>query len=311
MERIPYQKTSPDFGQPLQRSCGTMAANNFLMETYPHFRTNLAEIERNYQNRKMADGEVDFSPVTIQVVVHVVYYLAVENISDLQVQSQIEVLSRDFGATNPDRGKVPDVWKELPRDSGIRFVLATLDPEGNPTNGITRTKTEQTGFGQYETVKFSEQGGIDAWPTDRYLNIWVCNLHNGLLGYAQFPGGPVETDGVVILYRAFGTSGTSEQPFDLGRTCTHEVGHFLNLRHIWGDTENCLGTDFVNDTPIQRLPNYNKPTFPHISCSNGPDGDMFMNYMDYVDDDTMVMFTPGQIARMQATLSGPRASLTR
>jgi hypothetical protein len=310
MERIHYQKTSSDSGQPLLRSCGTTAANNILMEKHPFFRTNLAEIEENYQDQKTADKTTDFSPVTIQVVVHVVYHLPVENISDLQVQSQIEVLNRDFGATNPDKVNIPDVWKGLPRDSGIRFVLATQDPEGKPTNGISRTKTEQASFGQFDTVKFSEQGGIDAWPTDRYLNIWVCNLSDGLLGYAQFPGGPIETDGVVILYRAFGTSGTSEQPFNLGRTCTHEVGHYLNLRHIWGDTENCLGTDFVDDTPIQQLPNYNKPTFPHISCNNGPNGDMYMNYMDYVDDDTMIMFTPGQIVRMQTTLSGPRASLT-
>jgi len=153
------------------------------------------------------------------------------------------------------------------------------------------------------------RGGADAWPTDKYLNLWVCDLGNGLLGYAQFPGGPADTDGVVILNSAFGTIGSAASPFDLGRTAVHEVGHWLNLNHIWGDTSDCTGTDHVPDTPGAQLPNYNKPVFPHVTCTNGPNGDMFMNYMDYVDDDSMVMFTTGQSARMQATLAGPRSSI--
>jgi hypothetical protein len=158
-------------------------------------------------------------------------------------------------------------------------------------------------------VKYTSRGGINAWPSERYLNIWVCSLGNGLLGYAQFPGGPAATDGVVILNLAFGTTGTAQAPFNLGRSATHEIGHWLNLRHIWGDTEHCEGTDFVVDTPNAQSPNYGKPHFPHVSCNNGPNGDMFMNYMDYVDDDTMVMFTAGQVARMTATLEGPRNNL--
>ena len=134
-------------------------------------------------------------------------------------------------------------------------------------------------------------------------------VRQALLGYAQFPGGPKATDGVVILHSGFGTNGTAAAPYNLGRTTTHEVGHYLNLRHIWGDTEDCSGGDMVDDTPNAETPNYNKPAFPHISCTNGPHGDMFMNYMDYVDDDAMFMFTTGQVSRMQATLDGPRASL--
>ena len=156
---------------------------------------------------------------------------------------------------------------------------------------------------------FPRAGGIDAWPTQKYLNIWVCDLGGGLLGYAQFPGGPADTDGVVILNTAFGTTGIAAAPFNLGRTAVHEVGHWLNLNHIWGDTNDCSGTDHVDDTPKQQLPNYNKPAFPHVTCNNGPNGDMFVNYMDYVDDDTMVMFTPGQVARMYATLVGSRRSV--
>jgi hypothetical protein len=308
METINYQKDRRGGDLPLHRSCGTVAVNQMLMEQYPQFRANLLELEQSPQILRFS-GRTEPDEFVISVVVHVVYRSESENVSDDQIHSQIDVLNRDFGATNTDIEQVPDVWKELPIDSRIRFSLATVDPSGKETSGITRTKTDKESFGQYDTVKFADQGGADAWPTDRYLNIWVCNLSGGLLGYAQFPGGPVETDGVVILYRAFGTLGTAESPFNLGRTCTHEVGHFLNLRHIWGDTESCLGTDLVSDTPSQQLPNYNKPTFPHLSCDNGLHGDMFMNYMDYVDDDTMVFFTPGQVARMHAALSGPRASL--
>jgi hypothetical protein len=225
------------------------------------------------------------------------------------VRSQITALNKDYSAKNPDRASTPAVWKGLIGDSGIRFKLARKDPNGKSTSGITRTKTSQTSFNDDDGVKSSSTGGVDPWPTDRYLNIWVCALGDGLLGYAQFPGGPASTDGVVILNTAFGTKGTASAPFNKGRTTTHEVGHFLNLRHIWGDTEDCSGTDFVADTPNAQGPNFGKPSFPHISCSNGPNGDMFMNYMDYVDDDAMFMFTSQQISRMHATLEGPRSSL--
>ncbi len=138
----------------------------------------------------------------------------------------------------------------------------------------------------------------------------MCQLTGGLLGYAQFPGGPAATDGVVALHSAFGTTGTAAAPFNLGRTTTHEVGHWLNLRHIWGDDGNgCSGSDFVADTPNQGGPNYGTPTFPRVSCDNGPNGDMFMNYMDYVDDAAMVMFSTGQVTRMQATLDGLRSTI--
>ena len=191
----------------------------------------------------------------------------------------------------------------------IQFALATKDPQGKATQGITRTKTTATSFTDDDTVKSSKTGGADAWPSDEYLNLWVCTLAGGLLGYAQFPGGPAKTDGVVILNTAFGTKGSAAAPFNLGRTASHEIGHWLNLHHIWGDTSHCEGTDFVSDTPNAQLPNYGKPKFPHITCSNGPNGDMFMNYMDYVDDAAMFMFTTQQVARMNAALDGPRAKI--
>ncbi len=201
--------------------------------------------------------------------------------------------------------------ERLVADAKIQFALATEDPAGNTTTGVTRTKTSRTAFGVDDAVKSVATGGVDAWPTDRYLNMWVCNLAGGLLGYAQFPGGPPETDGVVILNTAFGTRGTATAPFNLGRTATHEVGHFFNLYHIWGLYDDCTGGDRASDTPNAAGPNYGEPTFPHVSCNNGPNGDMFMNYMDYVDDEAMFMFTPQQVARMLTTLEGPRSALGR
>lgn len=295
---------------PLRRQCGAMQAHFRLLEIDPNFRSRQVELERSTA-RRMVSGVARraIGPTTIPIVVHVVYRTQSENISVTQIKSQIKVLNRDFRAKNPDKAKVPAAWRGLATDAGIEFVLASKDPKGRPTSGITRTKTTRASFGTNDSVKSTAAGGIDPWPTHKYLNIWVCSLSGGLLGYAQFPGGPPETDGVVILNRGFGTNGTAAAPFNLGRTTTHEIGHWLNLRHIWGDTEDCSGGDFVEDTPNAQGPNYGKPNFPHISCNNGPNGDMFMNYMDYVDDDSMFMFTSQQVARMSATLDGPRNTM--
>jgi hypothetical protein len=301
----------PAKNPPRQRSCAQMVVHELLAETQPEYRERRLRAED--QTRSIMSSpevaRVTARMITIPVVVHVVYGGSQENISTPQVRSQIAVLNRDFRAKNPDKKKVPDVWKSLVVDANIRFELAKTDPKGNATNGITRTATTVTAFGPDNSVKSSSTGGADAWPRDRYLNIWTCNLGSGLLGYAQFPGGPAKTDGVVILYSAFGSRGAVRAPFDLGRTATHEVGHFLGLRHIWGDKNDCTGNDFVADTPVARQANMGKPKFPHVSCNNGPGGDMFMNYMDYVDDAAMFMFTAGQVARMNATLAGPRKKL--
>ena len=170
---------------------------------------------------------------------------------------------------NGDIGTVPTPFAPLADDARLEFELATTDPDGNPTNGITRTKTNKDSFDSDDFVKSSAGGGADPWPSDRYLNIWVCPRSGGLLGYAQFPGGPAATDGVVILHSAFGTTGTATAPFNLGRTTTHEVGHWLNLRHIWGDVgTGCFGSDFVADTPNQAGPNYGTPSFPRVTCGS-------------------------------------------
>jgi hypothetical protein len=296
---------------PRVRSCGAVTEFHRLAERDPRYRTRLARIEQTTQRSIARMRIAELSAITIPIVVHVVYKAAPENISDQQIQSQFAVLNADYNATNADIQNVPAPWKSLASNAKIQFKLASVGPDGKATNGIVRTKTDIASFAQDEAVKSTAAGGSDAWDTTRYLNIWVCSLGGGLLGYAQFPGGPPASDGVVIRNTAFGTSGTAAVPFNLGRTSSHEVAHFLNLRHIWGDTENCTGSDLVADTPTQQLPNYGTPTFPHVSCSNGPNGDMFMNYMDYVDDRAMFMFTAGQVARMRATLEGPRKNLAK
>lgn len=294
---------------PKVRQCGSMEVYHRQLEAFPQLRQRQSELHAA-TSRSMAMLEAVRLRVTkIPVVVHVVYNTATENITARQIRSQITVLNRDFRAKNSDRSKVPTPWLGLVADTRIEFHLAKTDPDGKPTKGITRTKTTRISFGTDESVKSSATSGVDPWPTDRYLNIWVCRLAGGLLGYAQFPGGPPETDGVVILNTAFGTKGTVQPPFHLGRTTTHEVGHWLNLRHIWADTEDCSGTDYVDDTPNCAGPNYGKPVFPHISCRNGPNGDMFMNYMDYVDDDSMFFFTMQQVVRMQTALDAERNTI--
>jgi len=302
------QRVSARNGQP-RRMCGAMCVHHRLLETDPSFRTRQGRLEQSTSRRRSAaDNLKATSLVTIPVVVHVVYKTAEQKISAKQVASQIRVLNRDFQAKNRDRVNAPAAWKGLVTDARIRFRLAKKAPDGSKTPGITYTQTGRTSFTDDDAMKFTAQGGIDIWNPKKYLNIWVCNLQP-YLGYAQFPGGPARTDGVVILFTAFGTTGAARAPFDLGRTSTHEVGHWLNLRHIWADTEDCGGSDFVADTPNSEGPNYGKPTFPRVTCNNGPNGDMFVNYMDYVDDDTMVMFTAQQVVRMRTALEAARADL--
>jgi len=293
--------------------CGTMEHHRRLLSESPEYARNRAAIENDARKQREEGGARFTGVIRIPTVVHVLYKTAAQNVSDAQIQSQIDVLNRDFRALNPDVSNVPPVFQPLVADCRVEFFLAATDPNGNPTNGITRTATTVASFAAAtDECKSSATGGADPWPADKYLNLWVAQCHNqfgSLLGYAQFPGGPAATDGVVIVPTAFGSTGTATAPFHLGRTATHEVGHWLNLYHIWADDgSGCAGSDEVADTPNQGSENYGTPTFPHISCGNGPNGDLFMNYMDYVDDEAMVMFTHGQAARMESCLDGVRNS---
>jgi len=313
----PKKKTEPDADFPTVRVCATDEVNERLLRTVPGYAEARSAIEdRTSRILSLGAAALRTGCTEIPVVVHVLYRNSAENLSDAQINSQIDILNHDFRATNADKSSTPAVFQPLIADARITFKLATTDPSGNPTTGIIKKSTNNASFNaSLDNAKHNNTGGDDAWPADKYLNIWTCgnlvnNAGQGLLGYAQFPGGPAATDGVVILHSAFGNTGTASAPFNLGRTATHEVGHWLNLRHIWGDDgTGCSGSDFVADTPNAAGPNFGAPTFPSITCNNGPNGDLFMNYMDYTDDAAMFMFTAGQVDRMQAALDGPRSTI--
>lgn len=293
-----------------QRGCGTMQHLLHLEKQYPNLQARVQSQARAAATAAPKRKDPQALAVTaIPVVVHVVYYNAAQNISEAQIQSQLEVLNRDFRRLNADRDQTPDLFKGVAADSEVEFVLAQRTPQGEPTTGITRTQTTVNGFGiNNDAMKFTGTGGQSAWDTRQYLNIWVVAIKDEeeVLGYSQFPNaGPAATDGVVIDYRAFGTTGTAAAPYHLGRTTTHEVGHWLNLLHIWGDAE--CGDDLVADTPTQKEANNKCPAFPHPSCNNT--SDMFMNYMDYTYDACMNLFTQGQKNVMQYALATYRPSI--
>ena len=240
--------------------------------------------------------------ITIPVVVHVLYNTASENISDEQICSQLTVLNNDYQKRNADTLGIPLFFRSLAANCGFRFKLAGIDTNGLVTTGIIRKHTSIVAFSVNDEMKSSATGGDDPWDRDRYLNIWVCNLQDGILGYSSVVGGSRETDGVVVLYTAFGTTGAAQVPFNLGRTCTHEIGHWLNMIHIWGDAD--CGNDLVADTPPQSAATYGDPSGIVLSCNNAPYGNMYMNYMDFTDDAGMHMFTNGQSDRMR-TLFAP------
>jgi Pregnancy-associated plasma protein-A len=300
-----------------QRTCGTMEKHRQLLrsERYRAERLKIEEFTRYWIDHN-ADAGLRAGVIRIPVVVHVVYNTPAQNVSVAQIQSQIDILNHDFRKTNADAGLVPAVFQPLAADCRLEFALAARDPNCQATTGITRTQTATTVFhNTTDDIKSAATGGHAAWPRDKYLNLWVAprildSRGRDLLGYAQFPGGPAATDGVVILHSALGNTGTALAPYDRGRSATHEIGHWLNLLHIWGDDNGaCSGSDSVADTPNQASEHFGAPAFPSVSCSNGPNGDMFMNYMDYVDDVAMFMFTAGQSSRMDATLNGTRSAI--
>lgn len=179
---------------PQQRTCGSMIVHEILMETsllYRERRLSIENSSRQYEREGIARARsADFPVITIPVVVHVVFNTSSQNISEEQIASQLRILNEDYRKGNGDIGLVPEPFKPVVADAKIEFKLAVRDPNGNPTNGITQTFTQQTSFTYDDAVKFSSTGGKDTWPRDKYLNIWVCELSGGFLGYAQFPGGP-------------------------------------------------------------------------------------------------------------------------
>jgi len=293
--------------------CGTMENFERLKALDPGYEDRQNSLEQLVQQRLQDEKTWRTTGVInpIPVVFHVLYNLnnTTQNISLARINAQMAVLNQDYSATNADISSVPSVFQNFISNTGIQFCLAVQDPAGNTTDGIIRKQTSVSSFSQNDAIKFDGQGGDDAWPTTQYLNIWVGQLGGGLLGYAQFPGGASATDGVVLLNGTVGGPGAlgTKPKYNRGRTATHEIGHWLNLRHINGDSS--CGSDFVVDTPPCGTLSFNCPTFPLISCNNGPDGGMFMNYMDYTDDICMYFFTLGQGARMNTSFTASRPAM--
>jgi hypothetical protein len=253
------------------------------------------QVERNPSAYKLVNGVVE-----IPVVFNVLYRTAAQNVSLAQLQSQIDVLNEDFAATNADYNLTSTYNSVKSGDIAVRFVL----------DAVNRRSTNTVSWSTNNAMKKSAKGIAPTSPTTK-LNIWVCNMGGGILGYAQFPGGAAATDGVVLDDNATGRTGTAAAPFNKGRTATHEVGHWMNLRHIWGDAT--CGSDLVGDTPTHNTANYGCPSAGHTSTCAGTPVEMTMNYMDYTDDACMYMFSAGQETRMLAVFAvgGPRNSFAQ
>jgi hypothetical protein len=313
-DSLPMDKQNLASTDEEQRQCASDDVLKDQLNENPGQAKKMDDIEKHI--KKFIDqrgGEVaaaasltDAQTISIPVVVNVVYNTAQQNISDAQIASQIEVLNEDFRATNSDLGNLTStIFAGLGSDFNIQFNLVATN----------RRASNKNSWGTRDAIKSSKKGGIDATSPTTHLNIWIGNIGGGILGYAQFPGGNSATDGVVIAPNYFGTtnypgSGSFylSAPFNKGRTATHEVGHWVNLRHIWGDAS--CGNDQVTDTPTHNTANYGCPAYPHLSTCAGTPIEMTMNYMDYTDDACMYMFSPGQKVRARAIFAagGPRAT---
>ncbi len=288
---------------PTHRTCQTMEHHMELIGNRPSIIQEKASTEQKIKKwiENNPGSLNERTTYTIPVVFHVVYKTEDQNVSDDLIYAQLQQMNDDFKALNADIGNVPDEFSSLIGNVDIEFCLSELDPAGNPTSGIHRVGTSVSQFAMIgDHVKHTSQGGTDAWDPSQYLNIWICNLSPTILGYAQLPfdySSSPNTDGVVLAHYTIGALGTPNPNggnYGKGRTATHEIGHSLGLYHIWGDGE-CEADDEVSDTPFAIDSYTGCPNHPSESCGTN---DMFMNYMDYVQDDCMNMFTNGQAARI-------------
>ncbi|HEX8547294.1 MAG TPA: M43 family zinc metalloprotease [Cytophagaceae bacterium] len=310
--------------------CATSHYENLLNTHYPQLLTAKRKLQDKIRQKQFSTKrEESEGTYKIPVVIHIIYYNEETNLSDALVQTQLQVLNEDFRKLNADTINAFPDYRQRAADVNIEFCLATFDPCGNYTTGVNRIFYNATTlWNGYDNAAVDiRMKALSYWPSDQYLNIWVADLghyENGnlknTLGYASFPsnaningiGGDqyeAPRDGVAIDFKAFGRK-PRDYKYDLGRTATHEIGHWLGLIHIWGDS-NC-GNDFVDDTPRQSFDNRNMSTScsPHFSsCNeNGPSTrDMHENFMDYTPDRCMSLFTYGQKERMHAVLeTSPR-----
>ncbi|MCB9187207.1 MAG: T9SS type A sorting domain-containing protein [Flavobacteriales bacterium] len=327
-------------GQNIHR-CGTVEAISWREAENPGYTK---AVQNTFEQVKHILAQKDVNDPTpiyqIPVVVHIVYNTPEENISSDLVYSQIARLNKDYRRLNENAGDTRSEFLPVAADAGIEFYLAGTDPQGNPSGGITRTQTTRTDFAPdffgngMDDVKQSSMGGVDAWDTDNYLNIWVCDLLGSgslfqLLGFAYPPstapnwpansGAPSsDLEGVVIHYGVFGednpaATGTLAVA-DKGRTAVHEIGHYLGLRHIWGDalfTDGCAEDDGLDDTPNASANAGQVCNFNNNTCTDSPVDfpDMIENYMDYAEEQCMNLFTQDQVDIMRSMLETARTEL--
>lgn len=272
------------------------AFNTTIASGYFKHRENAARIE----------GEIYHIPVVVHIVL-----ADPSSVSDEAVLSQLDALNKAFSAAAPDTAGIPDYFKAIAGKSVIQFCLAQQTPEGLPTTGIHRVIAGRTGFSaNNEGVKHRSLGGADSWNTSKYMNIWITELSGGILGYSSFPDdGSPDEQGVVIDYRTL--PGGAYKRYNNGKTLVHESGHFFNLYHIWGDDNgSCSGTDYVDDTPPQANSTTTCATGKKFDqCTPSGDGIMYQNYMDYTEDECLIIFTAGQILRMEAAATTYFSSL--
>jgi len=278
-------EAAPEANAIAKRGCASQDVLEAQLKADPTLALRMNEIEA-FTQKAMLTNRLINGKIVIPVVVNVLYNTAAENISLTQIQSQIDVLNKDFTATNSDFSTTPAEFAGVAANVDITFVLEQ----------VIRKSTTKTSWGTRDAMKQTKRGGIDPTSPSNTLNMWACTIGGGILGYAQFPGGSLATDGVVVDSKYFGLSSAASYPYNLGRTMTHEVGHWMNLRHIWGDAT--CGSDLVSDTPTHNTANYGVPAYPHYSTCTGTPVEMTMNYMDYTDDRGMYMFSNGQKSRM-------------
>jgi len=284
-----------------QQRCGSFQHFTQALQHNPSLKYKQQNIEnavkaRVAQSGHSANAKPIASIIRIPVIVHVIYHLPVENISDEAIQKQVAALNRDYRRTNADSINTPFYFKDAAADARIEFELAKVDPDGKATSGIERVYSPVAKWSGDDKMKYKSEYGAKAWDADSYLNIWVCSM-NDILGYASIMGEEKEKDGVVINYDVFNDL-EDGGAYNSGRTAVHEIGHWLGLKHLWGDAD--CGDDGIDDTPKQQTYTTGCPGGIHTSCGNTSNGDMYMNFMDYTNDPCMNLFTNGQRDHMRA-----------
>jgi hypothetical protein len=243
----------------------------------------------------------------IPVVFHILWYTNEENIPDEKIYEQLEELNNCFNAINKDILNIPDEFKNSIGNSGIKFCLANKDEFGVATNGIIRKQISIKELGIKDTsVFYSNLGGDDAWDTERYLNIWVVNTGRFIGGYGIYPWASTKAKNGVVVHPKY--IGINSSNYMYGRLLVHEMGHYFGLYHTWMDDNNCNTDDGIVDTPNQNNPYYGNPAYPQTTCNTSNN---FMNFMDYVNDNSMYMFTKEQCEKMNNVIDMYKPNLTK